>query len=111
MSAEDVPWGPGTSARTVRPEDGYPSISFMVHHMESNLGSIIMIYLIFNGIILVIRLFKVIKFKLRCYSGSLEFHPYQVMGHINPYPPIFMGHSLEKMFMLFQPLCQSLLFK
>ena len=83
MSAEDVPWGPGTSARTVRPEDGYPSISFMVHHMESNLGTIIMIYLISNGIILVIRLFKVIKFKLRCYSGSLEFHPYQpILPHI-----------------------------
>ena len=105
MSAEDVPWGPGTSARTVRPEDGYPSSSFMVHHMESNLGSIIMIYLISNGIILVIRLFKVIKSKLRCYSGSLEFHPYQSIPHI------CMGHSLRKMFMLFQPLCQTLLFK
>ena len=76
MSAEDVPWGPGTSARTVRPEDGYPSISFMVHHMESNLRSIIMIYLIFIGIILVIRLLKLIKFKLRYYSGSLEFHDF-----------------------------------
>ena len=63
----------------VRPD--YPSrvwssveFVFMVHHMESNLRPIIMIYLIFNGLFLVIRLFKVIWFELRCYSGSLEFH-------------------------------------
>jgi len=76
MSAEDIPWGLGMSARTVRPENGCTSSSLVVHHMESNLRSIIMIYLIFIGIILVIRLLKVIKFKLRCYSGSLEFHDF-----------------------------------
>ena len=76
MSAEDIPWGPEMSVRTVRPENGCPSSSLVVHLMESNLRSIIMIYLIFIGIILVIRLLKLIKFKLRYYSGSLEFHDF-----------------------------------